>query len=109
MEADDDKELIASIAPDVMRCLVRSGFFEKLDILQEDWVNGRISPLQRARCVAMDYATKMRMSEMGYADDEGSSPESWKASAAKLAQFEKIRLGVDVAHASHEKRNIDSE
>ena len=36
--------------------------FEKLDILQEDWVNGRLNPLQRAKCVAMDYAIEMRMS-----------------------------------------------
>jgi hypothetical protein len=33
MEADPDNELIASISPDVMKCLVRSGFFEKLDDL----------------------------------------------------------------------------
>jgi hypothetical protein len=33
MEADADNELIASITPDVMKCLVRSGFFEKLDDL----------------------------------------------------------------------------
>jgi hypothetical protein len=31
MEADSDPELIALIAPDVMSCLTRSGFFEKLD------------------------------------------------------------------------------
>jgi hypothetical protein len=33
METDADDELIASITPDVMKCLVRSGFFEKLDDL----------------------------------------------------------------------------
>jgi len=33
MEADADDELIASITPDVMKCLIRSGFFEKLDDL----------------------------------------------------------------------------
>jgi hypothetical protein len=33
MEADDADDLISSIALDVMRCLVRSGFFEKLDDL----------------------------------------------------------------------------
>jgi hypothetical protein len=33
MESDADRELIASITPDVMKCLVRSGFFEKLDDL----------------------------------------------------------------------------
>jgi hypothetical protein len=72
--------------------------FEKLDILQDDWVNGRLSPTQRAKCVAMDYAIKMRMSEMGYAGSSGGSVESWKASADKLAKFEKTRLGVDILH-----------
>jgi hypothetical protein len=33
MEPDADDELIASIAPDVMKCLVDSGFFDKLDDL----------------------------------------------------------------------------
>ena len=69
---------------------------EKLDILQEDWVNGRLSPLQRAKCVAMDYRTELKMSEMGYRDDQGNSPESWRANAEKLARYEKSRLGVDI-------------
>jgi hypothetical protein len=72
--------------------------FEKLDIMQEDWVNRRMGPLQRAKCVAMDYAIKIRMSELGYVDQRGGSPESWKASAEKLAKFEKVRLGVDILH-----------
>jgi hypothetical protein len=33
VEPDSDDELIASIAPDVMKCLERAGFFEKLDDL----------------------------------------------------------------------------
>ena len=33
MESDSDDELIASIAPDVMKCLEGAGFFEKLDDL----------------------------------------------------------------------------
>lgn len=33
METDADNEFIDSIAPDVMSCLVRSRFFEKLDVL----------------------------------------------------------------------------
>ena len=45
--------------------------FEKLDMLQEDWVNGRLSPLQRAKCVALDYRIKLRHAEMGYVDDQG--------------------------------------
>jgi hypothetical protein len=72
--------------------------FEKLDILQEDWVNGRINAIQRAKCVAMDYAIEMRMSEMGYTDNRGGSAEDWKVSAEKLARFEKTRLGVDILH-----------
>ena len=72
--------------------------FEKLDILQEDWVNGRLNPLQRAKCVAMDYHIEVRMAEMGYTDNKGGSPDSWKSSAEKLAQFEKIRLNVDILH-----------
>jgi hypothetical protein len=70
--------------------------FEKLDLLQEDWVNGRMNSLQRARCVAIDYAIMMKMSEMGYVDDQGGSSESWKASADKLVRFESTRLGVDI-------------
>jgi hypothetical protein len=31
METDSDDELISSIAPDVMRCLGRCSYFEKLD------------------------------------------------------------------------------
>jgi hypothetical protein len=72
--------------------------FEKLDILQDDWVNGRLSPLQRAKCVAMDYLVEARMAEMGYTDNKGGSPESWKSSAEKLARFEKTRLNVDILH-----------
>jgi hypothetical protein len=33
VEADEEKDLIASITPDVMKCLDRSGYFEKLDDL----------------------------------------------------------------------------
>jgi len=33
MEPDSDDELISSIAPDVMACLGRCGYFEKLDEL----------------------------------------------------------------------------
>lgn len=71
--------------------------FEKLDILHEDWVNGRINPVQRARCVAMEYKIDGRMSEMGYVDEQGGSPEAWKTTAEKLIQFEK-RIGVDILH-----------
>ncbi|HUK80740.1 MAG TPA: hypothetical protein VLU91_08795 [Nitrososphaerales archaeon] len=73
---------------------------EKLDIMQEDWVNGGLGPLQRAKCVAMDYSTKIRMAQLGYALDRGESHESWKVRAEKLAQFEKSRLGVDILAVS---------
>jgi hypothetical protein len=66
---------------------------EKLDLLQEDWVNGRLSPNQRARAVMCDYNIEMRHSEMGYTDSQGGNPEAWKSSAAKLLDFEK-RLGI---------------
>jgi len=74
--------------------------FEKLDLFQEDWVNGKLSPVQRSKCVAMDYRIKIKMAEMGYTDEQGGSPESWKLSADKLAGFEKSRLGVDVLHVA---------
>ena len=74
--------------------------FEKLDILQEDWVNGRLSPFQRARCAVMDYRLGIKMSQMGYTDSRGGSPESWKASAERLAQFERTHSGVDVLSLS---------
>jgi hypothetical protein len=70
--------------------------FEKLDILQDDWINGRLSPLQRAKCVAMDYKIEMRQFEMGY-EDKGGGPETWKAAAERLVQFEK-RTGLDILH-----------
>jgi hypothetical protein len=70
--------------------------FEKLDILQEDWINGRLSALQRAKCVAMDYKIEMRQFEMGYEDTKGG-PDTWKAAADKLVQFEE-RAGLDLLH-----------
>jgi len=48
----------------------------------------------------MDYRIKIKMAEMGYTDEQGGSPESWKLSADKLAGFEKSRLGVDVLHVA---------
>jgi len=74
--------------------------FEKLDILQDDWVNGRLDPSQRARCVAMDYRLGIKMSQMGYTDSRGGSPESWKTSAERLARFERTHSGVDVLNLS---------
>jgi len=69
---------------------------EKLDMLQEDWVNGRLSPDQRARAVACDYKIETRHSEMGYTDSQGGKPEAWEASALRLLEFEK-RLGIKLA------------
>ena len=68
---------------------------EKIDLLQEDWVNGRLNPVQRAKSVAKDHKIKMRHAEMGYVDNRGGSPESWKAGAEKLVGFEK-KLNVDI-------------
>jgi hypothetical protein len=69
--------------------------FEKLELLQEDWVNGRLSPYQRARAVACDYKIEMRHSAMGYTDSKGGKPEAWKASAERLLEFER-RLGIQL-------------
>jgi hypothetical protein len=71
--------------------------FEKLDLLQEDWANGRLSPLQRAKSVTMDYKVELHCAEMGYTDEQGGSPDTWKASAERLVQFEKS-LGLDISH-----------
>lgn len=68
---------------------------EKLDLMQDDWLNGRLSPLQRAKCVGMDYRIKLRHAEMGYVDNQGGAPESWRASAERLVGFEQ-RVGVDI-------------
>jgi hypothetical protein len=69
--------------------------FEKLDLLREDWVNGRINPLQRVRCVAKEYEVDKQMSAMGYTDEQGESPEVWMTTADKLVQFEKL-LGINI-------------
>jgi len=45
--------------------------FEKLDLLQEDWTGGKLSPDQRARSVAMDYKAEVHQAEMGYEGEEG--------------------------------------
>ena len=68
---------------------------EKIDLLQEDWINGRLNPVQRAKSVAMDYKIKMRHAEMGYIDNRGGSPQSWRAGAEKLVGFEK-KLNMDI-------------
>ena len=69
--------------------------FEKLDLLQEDWAYGRLSPVQRAKSVAMDYKIKIGHAGMGYADERGGSPQRWQASAERLVGFEK-KLKVDI-------------
>ena len=69
--------------------------FEKLDMLQEDWVNGRINPVQRARVVALDYLIDRRQYELGYTGVQGESPEVWKDGAERLVKFEN-QLGVNV-------------
>jgi hypothetical protein len=71
--------------------------FAKVDVLLEDWVNGRISPLQRVRSVAMLYKIDMRMYEEGYPDGEGGPPDAWKNTAEKLGQFEMV-IGLDLLH-----------
>jgi hypothetical protein len=57
--------------------------FEKLDILQEDWVNGRLDPRQRARVAAMDYLIEGRQNELGYPGVRGE-PRSTRAPESDL-------------------------
>jgi hypothetical protein len=68
---------------------------EKLDLLREDWINGRLNPEQRARAVACDYKIQIRHFEMAYTDAHGGSPEAWRASAERLLKFEK-GIGIEL-------------
>jgi len=69
--------------------------FEKLDLLQEDWVNGRLSPSQRVKSVAIDYRIEMRQYELGYLGVRGEPSNVWKDTANRLLESEK-RGGIDV-------------
>jgi hypothetical protein len=69
--------------------------FEKLDLLQEDWVNGRLDPHQGGRCVAMDYSIEKRQNELGYLGVNGEPTSIWNDVAERLVQNEK-RVGVDI-------------
>jgi len=69
--------------------------FEKLDLLQEDWVNGRLGPDQRAKSVAMDYKMGMRQYELGYLGVHGEPSSVWKDGAERLIQFEK-QIGIEI-------------
>ncbi|MDA4123375.1 MAG: hypothetical protein OK456_09375 [Thaumarchaeota archaeon] len=62
--------------------------FEKLDLLQEDWVNGRLDPRQRARSAATDYLIVKRMSELGYMGVHGEPSSVWSNAADRLVQNE---------------------
>jgi hypothetical protein len=68
---------------------------EKLDLFQEDWVSGRISPIQRAKVVALDYLVDFRQYDLGYTGVNGEPPQVWKDGAERLVKFES-QLGVDV-------------
>lgn len=69
--------------------------FEKLDLLQEDWVNGRLNPRQRARSAAIDYTIVKRLNELGYPGVHGEPSTIWNDAAERLVQNEK-RVEVDV-------------
>jgi hypothetical protein len=69
--------------------------FEKLDLLQEDWVNGRLDPRQRARSVAVDYTIVKRLNELGYLGVHGEPSSIWNDAAKRLVQNER-RVGVEV-------------
>jgi len=68
---------------------------EKLDLLQEDWVNGRLDSRQRARSVAIAYAIEKRQNELGYLGVNGEPTRIWNDVAERLVQNEKC-LGVDI-------------
>jgi len=70
--------------------------FEKLDLLQEDWVSGRLDPLQRAQTAAMDYKIQRRQNELGYLGVDGEPPSVWSDAAERLIRNEK-RVGVDIS------------
>jgi len=67
---------------------------EKLDMFQEDWVNGRIDPVQRAKVVALDYLVDSRQYDLGYTGVDGEPPQVWKDGAERLVKLES-QLGVD--------------
>jgi len=69
--------------------------FEKLDLLQEDWVNGRLDPRQRARSVALGYLMERRQNELGYLGVNGEPATVWNDAAQRLVQYEK-RAGIDI-------------
>ena len=68
---------------------------EKLDMFQEDWVSGRIDPIQRVKVVALDYLVDSRQYDLGYAGADGEPPQVWKDGAEKLVKFEG-QLGVNL-------------
>ena len=69
--------------------------FEKLDLLQEDWVNGRLDPRQRSRSAAMDYLIVNRMSQLSYPGVHGEPSSIWSNAADRLVQNEG-RVGTEV-------------
>ena len=56
MEANDDAELVAAIASDVMTCLVRASFFDKLDNLLSP-----VDDLSKAELCSGDYTFSKRI------------------------------------------------
>jgi hypothetical protein len=69
--------------------------FEKLDLLQEDWVNGRLDPRQRARAAAIVYLIEKRQNELGYQGFRGEPSSVWGDAANRLVQNER-RVGIDI-------------
>jgi hypothetical protein len=69
--------------------------FEKLDLLQEYWVNGRLDPRQRARSVAVDYLIEKRQNELGYLGVNGEPTQVWNDVAEKLVRNER-GVGVNI-------------
>jgi hypothetical protein len=69
--------------------------FEKIDLLQDDWVNGRLSPSQRARSVAIDYSVDLKQNQLGYSGSHGKPSIIWKERAERVMEFEKS-IGVNI-------------
>ena len=69
--------------------------FEKLDVMQEDWINGRLSPRQRARVAALDYQIEKRQNELGYPGINGEPSSVWNDVAERLVSKEGS-VGVDI-------------
>jgi len=68
---------------------------EKLDILQDDWINGRLDPKQRACSAAVSYLITRRQNELGYLGVNGEPTNVWNDAAERIRRNEG-RVGVEL-------------